>query len=48
MNEARENRLRHDSDALVGVDILQSAIIHDNLRTLEEVVGKIGKEGRLN
>ena len=39
MAEAGQNRPRHDSDALVGVSVLHSAIMHDNLRTLEEDVG---------
>ena len=41
MAEAGQNRPRHDLDALVGVGILDSAIMHDSFRTLEEVVGNI-------
>ena len=48
MAEAGQNRPRHDSDASVGVSVLHSAIVHDSLRTLEEAVGKLRKEGRLN
>ena len=36
--KAGQNRPRHDSDALVGVGILHSAIMHDSLRTLEDAV----------
>ena len=39
---------RHDSDALVGVSVLHSAIMHDNFRTMEDVVGNVWKKGRLN
>ena len=48
MAEAGQNRPRHDSDAPVRVSVLHSAILHDNLRTLEEDVGNLRKEGRLN
>ena len=40
MAEAGQNRPRHDSDALVGVSILHSAIMHDSLRTLENLCRK--------
>ena len=39
--EAGQNRPRHDSDALVGVGVLHSVIMHDNFRTLEEAVGNL-------
>ena len=48
MVEAGQNRLRHDWDAPVGVSVLHSAIMHDSLRTLEEVVGNLRKAGHLN
>ena len=48
MAEAGQNRPRHNSDAPVGVSVLHSAILRDSLRTLEEVVGNIREEGRLN
>ena len=44
MAEAGQNRL----DTPVGVSVLHSAILRDSLRTLEEVVGNLRKEGRLN
>ena len=48
MEKVGQNRPRHASDALVGVSVLHSAIMLDNLRTLEEAVVKLRKEGRLN
>ena len=38
----------HDLDALVGVSVLHSAIMYNSLPTLEEAVGNLRKEGRLN
>ena len=46
--EAGKNRPRHDSDALVGASVFHIAIMHDNLRTMEDVVGNFWKEGRHN
>ena len=46
--EAGQNRPRHDLDALVGVGVLHSAIMHYSFQTLEEAVGNLWKEGRLN
>ena len=37
MAEAGQNRPRHNSDAPVGVSMLHSAILRDNLRTLEKL-----------
>ena len=48
MAEAGQNRPRHYPNASVEVSVLHSAILRDNLRTLEEAVGNIRKEGRLN
>ena len=48
MAEAGKNHPRHDSDAPVGVSVLHSAILADSLRTLEEAVGNLREEGRLN
>ena len=39
MAEAGQNRPCHDLDALVGVGVLHSEIVFDNLRTLEDTVG---------
>ena len=38
MAKAGQNRPRHDSNALVGVSVLHSAIMHDNLRTLKKLL----------
>ena len=48
MAEAGQNCPLHDSDALVGVSVLHSAIVLDSLRTLEDTVGHLRKEGRHN
>ena len=48
MAEAGQNRPCHDSDAPVGVSVLHRAILRDSLQTLEEAVGNLRKEGRLN
>ena len=45
MVEARQNRLRHNLDALVRVGVLHSAIVFDNLRTMEDIVGHLQEEG---
>ena len=46
MAEAGQNRPRHDSDALVGVDVLHSAIVSDQLWTMEDIVEHLWKESR--
>ena len=43
-----QNRPRHYSDALVEVNVLHNAIMLDNLRTLEDNVKHLSKEGRRN
>ena len=46
MTEAGQNRRRHDSDALVGVGVLHSAIVFDRLATMEDTLGHLWEEGR--
>ena len=46
MAEARQNHPRHDLDAPVGFGVLHSAIVFDNLRSLEDTVGYLCEESR--
>ena len=41
MAEAGQNRPRHNSDALVGVGVIHSAIVLDNLRTMDTYKKKV-------
>ena len=41
MAEAGPNHPRRDSDALVGVGVLHSAIAFDSFRTMEDTVGHL-------
>ena len=48
MAEVGQNRPCHDSYAPVEVGVLHSAILLESFRTMEDVVGNLRKEGRLN
>ena len=46
MAEAGQNLPRHDSDALVGVSVLHSAIVFECFRIMEDTLGHLREEGR--
>ena len=46
MAEAGQNRPRHDSDALVEVNVLHNAIVFDRLSTMEDTLRHLREEGR--
>ena len=45
MAEARQNRPSHNLDALVGLNVLHSAIVFDRLSTMKDTVGHLREEG---
>ena len=45
MVEAGQNRLCHDSDALVGFSVLHSAIVFDRLSIIEDTLRHLREEG---
>ena len=45
MAEAGQNRPRHDSDALVEVGVLHSAIMFDNFWTMEDTLKDLWEQG---